>query len=256
MITTSTNIKSNLTTCICLDARPIKRCHILMPDLFNVICGNLDIKNLGTLSLVSREWHLFSFHDNIWKRFENEFGVQAPHIKSKIHHSMTSLDAVFIEIKNNMDGEKYSEKLRSSKTANFFCNFVKVLFEGNIKIIQASGTLTQPKFTLTLRKPRLIHFKDRNFYNILLPTKVSIYFCFKQIYFRDGIVKVNDSFFDWKDHSCERIQNCDNRLEIVSIAKRGYIYNPNDWIYTKQNIVETFLDNARCEELQPVITLS
>lgn len=231
-----------------LDNRPIKQCHILLQDPFIIICGNLDIKDLSSLSLVSREWHLFSSHDNIWKRFENEFKVQAPQIKSKIHHSMTSLDVVYDEIENTFN---------RGKVSYFYCRFIKILFENNVKIIKVSDDL-HPTFTIHLRNTRRIYFNDPNFHNIIIPKIVCFNF-FKaksqisRITFLNNDdfdlppVEVNNLFINFTHCSCSNIAMLSDRL-IVSYDKRYIIFEDPGMIQTLPDSLVALLDPASVED--------
>lgn len=147
-----------------LDERPVKPCTILLPEIFEEISQHLDIKSIGRLSLVSREWYVINTNENVWKRYEKESLVQAPDIKWKMGRLLTSLDGLNHWIKTLMDTEKNKE---------FFCNVVKILFEGNVKHICGGVLMSdEKKYYIKLDKRREISFDRFSLYNFSIPQEV------------------------------------------------------------------------------------
>ena len=245
MITTSNQITFN-ERYPSLDAKPVEHYHLL-PDLFKIVCGNMDIKTLGRVSMVSRHWHLMSSDDSVWKCFEGEFKVQAPNIKLKIWLAKTTLERIYHEIINKMDSEVSCK--RNTKHANFFLNFVKILFEGNVKLIQVSDDLKKTKFTITLNKTRKIFFRGLNLWNIQIPTLVCLKFTnYGQLKFcktDSGITDIGINVFGPRNSYCKRIQISDfDEVAIVSRLKKVIFLSEHSWVYIKPKNLDTFSNSV------------
>lgn len=234
----------------CLDDRPIKPCSILIPEIFNIICGALDIKSLGRLSLVSREWHKLSAHDAIWKRFENEFKVQSPQIKSKIHHSETSLNAVYDEIKNKMYSE--NDAFRNPSYSNFYIRFLNILFGENVTSIRVKKGLATPQFTLKLHNNRQIHFSNYHLSNITLPKKVFFDVAHYHIKFynsKEFHIEINRHPFINVNTHLLRSLHVDHNKDLKIVYNENSIFNRNDDILqTRPHTLNSFLTPSSVKE--------
>lgn len=239
MITTSSQIlfKERYPS---LDAGKAVEHYHLLPELFHIVCQNLDIKTLGRVSMVSRHWHLMSSDDSVWKCFESQFKVQAPDVKLQIWRNKTTLDGIYSEIRSKM-------VKRNSKHADFFCTFVKILFEGNVKLIRASDDIKNIKFTISLKKTRKVFLKSAPFWNIQIPTLVCLKFTdYGQLKFcktDKGITDIGINVFGPRNSYCQRIQisECDE-VAIVSKIKKVYLISENSWVYFTPKNLKTFPD--------------
>ncbi len=220
---------------------PVEHYHLL-PDLFKIVCGNLDIKTLGRVSMVSRHWHVMSSDDSVWKCYEIEFKVQAPNIKLKIWRSKTTLVGIYNEIRSKM-------VKRNSNHADFFCDFVKILFKGNIKIIKASEGVKSLKFTITLNKMRKVSFRGLSFWNVLIPKVVCLKFTdYGQLKFcktDQGITDIGINVFGPRNSYCKRIQISEvDEVAIVSRVKQVIFISQNSWVYFKPKSLKNFSDSV------------
>lgn len=172
MITNSNNT-ANTTPVSSIDlTRPIKPCTPLVPDILNVIFSHSDIKSLGNISSVSREWHVQSGKDINWQAHKDEFKVEGPDIKAKIKESLPTIEELFNKVLKEI-GVKILEPERKVFTSNL----VKVLFQKeNIRSIKIEGSPSiyhETKwFTFNLKEEKVVNFNNSDIYNIIVPKKV------------------------------------------------------------------------------------
>jgi len=224
-----------------LDAKPVEPYHLLA-DLFHLVCRNLDIKTLGRASMVSRHWHVMSSDDSIWKVHEKEFKVEAPNIKLQIWRSKTTLEGIYNEIRSKMFKQ-------NSKHVEFFCDLVKILFDGNIKFIKVSENIKNLKFTIMLNKTRKVFFKIPSFWNIQIPTLVCLKFTdYGQLKFCKtdvGITDIGINVFGPRNSYCKRIQISEaDEVAIASRIKQGIFISQNSWVYFKTKNLKNFSDSV------------
>ena len=147
---------------------------IIPPDILKRIFSLLSIKCLGRIAQVSSKWHVYSSVDDVWASFAKDFNVESSNIKSNIE-SRLGLEQIYRMIK---------KKIWQKEESDFFCKFVKLLFEDNIRKI---SYVSDKKFwfILTLKKTRQIYFKNPHFKNIRIPKKVSFCIDFDGLEFQD-----------------------------------------------------------------------
>ncbi|MBA3238647.1 MAG: F-box protein [Parachlamydiaceae bacterium] len=142
---------------------------LLLPELLKNIFAHLDIKTLGCISLVSKEWNIESSRDEIWTVIKNEFKVKGPNFKSQIRELEVGLDKIYVQIKKKM--------FDSAAKKDFFCKFTETLFKDNIRKIETNNFFEDSGFvsslvTLTLSKVKKISISDRNITNFHISEKV------------------------------------------------------------------------------------
>ncbi len=172
MITNSNNTASNNPVSSIDLTRPIEKCTPLVPDILNIIFSQSDIKSLGNISSVSREWHVESGKDITWQAHKGEFNVEGPNIKAKIKASIPTIEELFNEIFAEID----KQNLYPEKKA-FTLNLVKILFtKGNIRSIQIENLSSykgkEKWFTIILKEVKQINFNNSDIFNIVIPKKV------------------------------------------------------------------------------------
>ena len=169
---TSNNTTNNTSVSSIDLTRPIQQCSPLVPDILNIIFSQSDIKSLGNLSSVSKEWHVQSGKDINWQAYKTEFNVEGPNIKAKIKASMPTIDELFNEIFTETDKE-----ILNPGRKVIVRDLVKVLFQKeNIRSISIeklpSGEADKKWFTLNMKEVKQIDFNNRDIYSIVVPKKV------------------------------------------------------------------------------------
>ncbi len=172
MITTNNNTANNTPVSSIDLTRPIEKCTPLVPDILNILFGQSDIKSLGNISSVSREWHVESGKDKIWQAHKGEFKVEGPNIKAKIKASIPTIEELFNEIFTEID-----EKVLNLEIKAFTLDLVKVLFQKeNTRSIQIENLSSydgkKKWFTLNSKEVKQINFNNSDIFNIVVPKKV------------------------------------------------------------------------------------
>lgn len=135
-------------------------------ELFSEIFGHCDIRTLGKLPLVSKQWDVLSSHDDVWVKFKEVYELKSPKFKDQ-RKLVSSLFPIYQKIKAIIE----------ERNQDFYCKLSKKLFLGNILSIEIkpkNNDDPDPHFEIILSKWREIIFSSGKITSICLPKKVHL----------------------------------------------------------------------------------